>query len=317
MARTDDDTWDLASSVGATATMVAASRAMASKTEHPLINDPFAEPLVRAVGLDLFTKLATGELTPADLQDDEDDAPPAQQRMTDNMAVRTKFFDEFFIDAANAGIKQAVILASGLDARAYRLPWPAGTTVYEIDQPQVIEFKSRTLAELGAQPTAERRAVAIDLRDDWPAALRAAGFDPDRPSAWSAEGLLGYLPPDAQDRLLDTITALSAPGSRIATESGPTREPGHEQRIKERMRTVSERWRKHGLDLDMTELVYFGNRNEAAVYLSDHGWQMAGSSIRELFAANGLPPIEQDDLPFADRLYVSGTLTDKKEKPSA
>jgi methyltransferase (TIGR00027 family) len=184
--------------------------------------------------------------------------------------------------------------------------------VYEIDQPQVIEFKSRTLAELGAQPTAFRRAVAIDLRDDWPAALRAAGFETDQPSAWSAEGLLGYLPPEAQDRLLDTITALSAPGSRIATESGPTREPGHEQRIKERMRTVSQRWRKHGLDLDMTELVYFGDRNEAAVYLSEHGWQMAGSSIRELFAANGLPPIEQDDLPFADRLYVSGTLTDKK-----
>jgi methyltransferase (TIGR00027 family) len=312
MARTDDDTWDLASSVGATATMVAASRAMASKTERPLINDPFAEPLVRAVGLDLFTKLATGELTPADLEDDSDGSAPGVQRMTDNMAVRTKFFDEFFLDATNAGIRQAVILASGLDARAYRLPWPAGTTVYEIDQPQVIEFKSRTLAELGAPPTADRRAVAIDLRDDWPAALRAAGFDPDQPSAWSAEGLLGYLPPDAQDRLLDTITALSAPGSRIATESGPTRDPAHEERIKDRMRTVSERWRKHGLDLDMTELVYFGDRNEAAPYLSDHGWQMSGNSIREMFAANGLPPIEQDDLPFADRLYVSGTLIDKK-----
>jgi methyltransferase (TIGR00027 family) len=312
MARTDDDTWDLASSVGATATMVAAARAMASKAETPLIDDPFAEPLVRAVGLDLFTKLASGELSPADLEDDSDGAPAGVQRMTDNMAVRTKFFDEFFIEATTSGIKQAVILASGLDARAYRLPWPDGTTVYEIDQQQVIDFKSRTLAELGAQPTAHRRAVAVDLRDDWPTALQAAGFDPGQPSSWSAEGLLGYLPPDAQDRLLDTITELSAPGSRIATESGPTREPGHEERIKERMRTVSERWRKHGLDLDMTELVYFGDRNEAAVYLSDHGWQMAGSTIREMFAANGLPPIEEDDLPFADRLYVSGTLTDKK-----
>jgi methyltransferase (TIGR00027 family) len=311
MARTDDDTWDLASSVGATATMVAAARAMASKAETPLINDPYAEPLVRAVGLDLFTRLATGELSPADLEDDSDGSPAGVQRMTDNMAVRTKFFDEFFIDASNSGIRQAVILASGLDARGYRLPWPDGTTVYEIDQAQVIEFKSRTLAELGAQPTAYRRAVAVDLRDDWPAALRAAGFDPSRTSAWSAEGLLGYLPPDAQDRLLDTITELSAPGSRIATESGPTRESGHEERIKERMRTVSQRWRKHGLDLDMTELVYFGDRNEAAVYLTDRGWQMGGSTIRELFAANGLPPIVEDDLPFADRLYVSGTLTDK------
>ncbi|HXO78985.1 MAG TPA: class I SAM-dependent methyltransferase, partial [Mycobacterium sp.] len=137
MARTDDDTWDLASSVGATATMVAAARAMASKAEQPLINDPYAEPLVRAVGLDLFTRLATGELNPADLEDDGDGAPGVQ-RMTDNMAVRTKFFDEFFLDATNAGIRQAVILASGLDARAYRLPWPDGTTVYEIDQQQVI-----------------------------------------------------------------------------------------------------------------------------------------------------------------------------------
>ena len=312
MARTDGDTWDLASSVGATATMVAAARAMASKTERPLINDPYAEPLVRAVGLELFTKLATGELSPADLEDESDGSPAGVQRMTDNMAVRTKFFDEFFIDATNAGIRQAVILASGLDARAYRLPWPDGTTVYEIDQPQVIEFKSRTLVELGAQPTATRRTVAIDLRDDWPAALRAAGFEPDQPSAWSAEGLLGYLPPEAQDRLLDTITELSAPGSRIATESGPSRDPAHEERIKERMRTVSERWRRHGLDLDVTDLVYFGDRNEASPYLSGHGWQMSGSSIREMFAANGLPPIVEDDLPFADRQYVSGTLTDKK-----
>ncbi len=312
MARTDDDSWDLSSSVGATATMVASARAMASKADHPLINDPYAEPLVRAVGLELFTKLATGELSPADLEDDNDGAPAGVQRMTDNMAVRTKFFDEFFIDATNAGIKQAVILASGLDARAYRLPWPDGTTVYEVDQPQVIEFKSRTLAELGAQPTTHRRAVSVDLRDDWPAALQAAGFDPAQPSAWSAEGLLGYLPPEAQDRLLDTITELSAPGSRIATESGPTRGKDHEERIKERMRTVSQRWSKHGLDLDMTQLVYFGDRNEASPYLADRGWDMGGHTIRELFAANGLAPILEDDLPFADRLYVSGTLTDKK-----
>ena len=125
------------------------------------------------------------------------------------MGVRTRFFDEFFLAAANDGIRQAVILASGLDARAYRLPWPAGTTVFEIDQARVIEFKSDTLAEIGATPTADRRAVPVDLRHDWPAALRAAGYDPSKPTAWSAEGLLPFLPPDAQDRLLDNITALS------------------------------------------------------------------------------------------------------------
>ncbi|HEY6645734.1 MAG TPA: class I SAM-dependent methyltransferase, partial [Mycobacterium sp.] len=223
MARTENDTWDLASSVGATATMVAAARAMASTADNPLINDPFAEPLVRAVGVDFFTRLVTGELRPEDL--DSDSESVGMQRMTDNMAVRTKFFDDFFLGATDAGIRQAVILASGLDSRAYRLDWPAGTTVYEIDQPEVIEFKTRTLAELGASPTANRRTVAMDLRYDWPSALIEEGFDPRQPTAWSAEGLLGYLPPDAQDRLLDTITELSGPGSRVAVESVPNINP--------------------------------------------------------------------------------------------
>jgi len=219
MARTDNDTWDLASSVGATATMVAAARAIATTADDALINDPFAEPLVRAVGVEFFTKLASGELKTEDL--DADNVSVGMARMTDNMAVRTKFFDEFFTDAAAAGIQQAVILASGLDSRAYRLAWPAGTTVYEIDQPEVIEFKTKTLAEFGAEPTADRRTVAVDLRFDWPSALIAAGFDPSKPTAWSAEGLLGYLPPEAQDKLLDTITELSAVGSRVAVESTP------------------------------------------------------------------------------------------------
>jgi methyltransferase (TIGR00027 family) len=314
--RYEGDTWDLASSVGATATMVAAARAVATRADRPLINDPFAEPLVRAVGVDLLTRLATGEVNANDLNDVHDGATGsagAMSRMADNMAVRTKFFDEFFLDATNAGIKQAVILASGLDARAYRLQWPAGTVVYEVDQPQVIEFKSRTLADLGAAPTAERRVVAIDLREDWPAALRAAGFDPSQPTAWSAEGLLGYLPPDAQDRLLDTITELSAPGSRLATESAPNPEPGDEEKMKERMQTISERWRAHGFDLDMAGLVYFGERNEAAPYLSGHGWQLTSASIRELFDANGLAPLDDDDMRMGEMLYTSGTL-DKNAK---
>jgi methyltransferase (TIGR00027 family) len=179
--------------------------------------------------------------------------------------------------------------------------------VYEVDQPQVIEFKTRSLAELGAAPTAERRVVAVDLRDDWPAALRVAGFDPAQPTAWSAEGLLGYLPPEAQDRLLDTITELSAPGSRLATESAPNPEPGDDEKLKERMQTISERWRAHGFDLDMAGLVYFGDRNEAAPYLADHGWRLNSASIRELFAANGLDPLSDDDMRMGEMLYTSGT----------
>jgi len=316
MARTDNDTWDLASSVGATATMVAAARAMAAKADNPLIDDPFAEPLVRAVGVDFFTRLVTGELRPEDL--DRDSESVGMQRMTDNMAVRTKFFDEFFLtatgggnpaDATNSGIRQAVILASGLDSRAYRLAWPAGTIVYEIDQPDVIEFKSRTLAELGAEPTARRRTVAMDLRYDWPSALIEEGFDPNQPTAWSAEGLLGYLPPDAQDRLLDTITELSAPGSRVAVESVPNIDPADHEKAIERMQSASERWRDHGFDLDFADLVYLGDRNEAASYLADHGWQLSQNTVTELFAASGLPPLDVDEEGnFGELVYVSGVL---------
>ncbi|MCV7409127.1 SAM-dependent methyltransferase [Mycobacterium florentinum] len=312
--RYEGDTWDLASSVGVTATMVAAARAIATRAERPLINDPFAEPLVKAVGVDLLSQLASGELDPAELNDVHDGAAGsagAMSRMADNMAVRTKFFDEFFTAATKAGIKQVVILASGLDSRAYRLAWPAGTVVYEVDQPQVIEFKTKALANLGAAPSADRRVVAIDLRDDWPTALRTAGFDPAQPAAWSAEGLLSYLPPDAQDRLLDTITALSAPGSRLATESAPNPEPGEEDKMRERMQTIAERWRAHGFHLDMAGLVYLGDRNEAVGYLADRGWRLASSSIRELFAANGFEPLEDDDMRMGEILYTSGTLEKK------
>jgi methyltransferase (TIGR00027 family) len=307
MARRDNDTWDLASSVGATATMVAAARAVATKSGDPLIDDPFAEPLVKAVGVDFFARLAAGELDPADI---DDGAVLGVQRMTDGMAVRTRYFDEFFAEAGKVGIRQAVILASGLDSRAYRLPWPAGTTLFEIDQPQVIEFKSATLADLGAVATADRRVVAIDLRQDWPAALQRAGFDAGQRTAWIAEGLLGYLPPDAQDRLLDHITALSAAGSRLALESIPNMQQLDDDRIEQRIRSLTEAWRNHGFDLDFTDLVYLGDRNDVEKYLNTHGWETVGTATSDLFVANGLDPVQDDsdEDALANVAYVSATL---------
>ena len=165
MTRTENDSWDLASSVGATATAVAASRAMASRDPDPLLDDPWADPLVRAVGIDTFVKLIDGEI------DQTDDPLLNRRAMNEQITVRTRFFDEFFLQATDTGIRQAVILASGLDTRAYRLPWPPDTVVFEIDQPQVISFKTTAMAGLGAVPTAQRRTVALDLRDDWPSAL--------------------------------------------------------------------------------------------------------------------------------------------------
>jgi methyltransferase (TIGR00027 family) len=283
MPRTENDTWDLATSVGATATGVAVGRALASRGVNPLIDDPFAEPLVRAVGVDFFTRLVSGDLDPADV---DDGGEWGMARMGDMMAVRTRYFDDFFTEATASGIRQAVILASGLDARAYRLSWPAGTTVYEIDQPQVIEFKTRTLAELGASPAAERRTVPIDLRQDWPAALKGAGFDPAQPTAWSAEGLMPFLPPDAQDRLLDNITVLSAARSRLATENMADASRAVPM-MADRMRKSADRWREHGFDVEMTDLWYPGDRNDVVEYLSTHGWETTTTLAAELLAAQG------------------------------
>ncbi len=302
MPRAHDDNWDLASSVGATATMVATGRAMATKDPRGLINDPFAELLVRAVGVDFFTKMMDGEL---DLAAIENATPVRMQSMIDGMAVRTKYFDDYFLNATAAGVRQVVILASGLDSRAYRLPWPAETVVYEIDQPQVIEFKTTTLADAGAQPTATRRTIEIDLRQDWPAALCAAGFDTSTPTAWLAEGLLIYLPPEAQDRLFDNITALSAPGSTIATEFVP----GIVDFDADRVREMSGSFKDHGVDIDMASLVYAGQRNHVVDYLGAKGWAVEGVTRTELFQQHNMdiPPPENDD-PLGEIIFISGRL---------
>ena len=297
-ARSDGDTWDLASSVGATATAVAAARAIASQGPAPLLADPLAEPLVRAVGLEAFVKLVDDDL-PAT-------AEPAftRQHMREQMAVRTRYFDDFFTAATAAGIRQAVILASGLDTRAYRLGWPTGTVVFEIDQPAVIDFKSQTLAGLGAAPTADRRTVSVDLRDDWPTALRDSGFDPGLPTAWIAEGLLVYLPPEAQDRLFDNITALSAPGSRLATEEmDMTSLPANWAE------KLTERSQRAGTGINLAELFYTGKRASAATYLRQHGWLTDILKSDDAFAANGFEQPDDEWRTFGgDSGYLSATL---------
>ncbi len=299
MTRSQSDSWDRASSVGSTATMVAAARAVASREDDPLFDDPYAAPLVRAVGLDFFTRLVDGEI---ELPDGDDPAGPAF--ITTSIAVRTRFFDDFFADATRAGIRQAVILASGLDSRSYRLSWPDGTILYEIDQPQVIEFKTTTLASIGAQPAAELRTVGIDLREDWPTALRDSGFDASQPTAWTAEGLLVYLPPDAQDRLFDDIAALSAPGSQLATEYHPDAAAS----IGTRTRELSSQLDIAGVDLDISKLFYEGERNSVVEYLAEHGWQVSARPRPEVFAGYGRVFPDTDSLvPLRDSLAVIAT----------
>jgi methyltransferase (TIGR00027 family) len=295
MARTDNDSWDLASSVGATATMVAAQRAIANREK--LIDDPFAEPLVRAVGLDFFVRALDGEIEFEDINPEFN-----MRRAAEGMAVRTRWFDALFTDAAAAGVRQAVILAAGLDARAYRLPWPDGTVVFEVDQPDVIESKSKTLAEQGAKPTADRRTVAIDLRADWPKALRDKGFNPKKPTAWIAEGLLIYLPPEAQDLLFDRINELSASGSRLATEHIPD----VSMFADERSQQISERLKQYGHDIEMEDLIYHGERSDVLEYLTGHGWEVSAQKTPDAYAANGFEfPADGAMGFFAEMSYVS------------
>lgn len=284
--RTHDDTWDIATSVGSTAVMVAAARAAETSSADPLIRDPYAQMLVAGAGTGVWEMLLDESLVDK-VESIDPEIVAVYHHMRNYQAVRTHFFDAFFADAAGAGIRQVVILASGLDSRAYRLDWPAGTTVYEIDQPKVLAYKEQTLAANDATPSAQRRSVAIDLRQDWPAALTAAGFDPEAPTAWLAEGLLMYLPADGQDRLFEQITALSAPGSRIAAETaGNHRSDERRQEMSERFKKIAE---AVGLQqaVDVQDLIYQDeDRAPVRQWLDEHGWravsQASSAEMRRL-----------------------------------
>lgn len=303
MARTDDDSWEITESVGATALGVAAGRAAETESENPLISDPFARLFLDAAGDGVWNWFAAPDL-PAELLELEPDLPVQMQAMVGYMAARTAFFDAFFLDATRSGVSQVVILAAGLDARAWRLPWPDGTTAYELDQPKVLDFKVATLANHGANPTCNRVGVAVDLRQDWPAALQQAGFDPSAPSAWSAEGLLPYLPAAAHELLFDRIQSLSAPGSWIAVEGhGPDwMDPDVRAQRRERMdkmRAVMAKADPQRETPRTEELFYFEEREDVGGWLRRHGWDVTVTPSNELMAGygRGVPEGVEDTSP--------------------
>ncbi|CAN1518683.1 COG3315 O-Methyltransferase involved in polyketide biosynthesis [Mycobacteriaceae bacterium] len=293
--RSHDDSWDIATSVGSTAVMVAAARARETESADPLIRDPYARALVAGAGAGMWENFLDDSVAER-IKSADPEIAAIFENMLGYQAVRTHFFDAFFAGAVAAGIRQVVILASGLDSRAYRLEWPAGTVVYEIDQPKVLEYKAAALAKCGAEPTAVRREVPIDLRQDWPAALTAVGFDTTRPAAWLAEGLLMYLPADAQDGLFGQITTLSAPGSRLSVEAIRH----HDEERRERMR---ERWQKMADDIgiernvDIADLTYNDpDRADATEWLGAHGWDASGtSSTDEMRRLNRWTEVPEED----------------------
>jgi methyltransferase (TIGR00027 family) len=277
--RSDDDQWDIVSGVGYTALIVTGWRALHAVSEQPLVRDDYAKLFIEASEDPYLTDLLAA---PGTLEHES-----AFPRL---YGVQTRFFDDFFTTAGDAGIRQAVIVAAGLDSRAYRLEWPSGTTVFEIDLPKVLEFKAQVLSEHGRQPKADRREVAADLRTDWPAALRAAGFDPHSPSAWSLEGLLPYLTSAAHEALFASVSELSAPGSRLAIGALGSR-LDHEQ-----LAALEEEHPGVNLagDIDFSSLTY-ENPMDPAAWLAAHGWAVEPVlSNPELQAGYGLTPPDVD-----------------------
>ncbi len=266
--RSDNDSWDITTSVGSTALFVAAARALEARKAEPLAVDPFAEVFCRSVG-GPWSDLLDGNAPGHPLRSDE-----FGTHFVSYQGARTRYFDEYFRAASEAGVRQIVMLAAGLDSRPYRMDWPAGTKVFELDQPQVLDFKRQNLA--GVNPKADRREVAVDLRDDWPEALRESGFDAAEPSAWIAEGLLIYLPATVQDQLFQGIDALACRGSHLALEEGrPMSNAAFKARVDEAKLAADD------MRSQWWQMVYNEQCAPAAQWFSGRGWTATQTSLAD------------------------------------
>jgi methyltransferase (TIGR00027 family) len=306
MAPTDGVSWDITESVGATALRVAAARAAETRSVSRLIDDPYAQLFLDAVGENVWS---IGE--PGDQRESDPQLAAIEEVRLGYTASRTKFFDDFFVSAADAGVSQAVILAAGLDARAWRLPWPDGVIVYEIDQPKVLQFKQATLEAHHAHPNAGYVAVPVDLRGDWPKALREAGFDSSRASAWSAEGLLPYLPANVQDLLFHEVHVLSAVGSRVAVEAFD--DAFFDPDNLERQQALRQRYAAAAGQqaiLDTQGLWHLEQRTDVADWLSARGWSVNATAAHALLALNRRLPAAGVTDAIPKTTFIEGQLID-------
>jgi methyltransferase (TIGR00027 family) len=227
--------------VDLTAGVVARARAIESRRSDRLFHDPCAKRFATAAKLNRMGKV--------------------RDIASDYFVLRTRFFDDYLLDACAAGCRQVVILAAGLDARAFRLAWGEGVNLFEVDLPGLLSFKERVLAATTARPLCRRVVVPVDLCGAWPAALYSAGFRVEQPTAWLAEGLLMYLTAECNDRLLARIATLSAPGSRLAMEhlNRAYLELSHMRPVHEWLDAVGSPWKSH---LD-----------DPCQWLAGHGWR--------------------------------------------
>jgi len=271
--RTDDDSWDITTSVGATALFVATARALEAQKPDPLANDPFAEIFCRAVGG------SAADVLDGNDPDHQLKTPDWGAYFVNFQGARTRYFDDYFRRAAAAGVGQVVILAAGLDSRAYRLPWPDGTTIFELDRPQILDFKREVLAERGATPNAERREIAVDLRDDWPQALRDNGFEATKPSAAPL-----HLPisPDSEGRPWGAGPAPAHPPAPMPPEA-------FDAAVQAERAAQAE-----GDERSFFQLVYNERHAPAEQWFGEHGWTAVATPLADYLREVGRPVPEPD-----------------------
>lgn len=298
------DSWDVSQGPGITALGLASARAVETSAPDRLIEDPYALWFVDASPLQL----------PMLTRWPEPGSPVTGQQAlhlhgSRYIGLRTRFYDDWLRGAADAGVRQAVLLGSGLDTRAFRIDWPAGFRLFEADQPGVLGFKIKGLSEGGAEATCLHTPVGVDLRDDWTKVLLDAGFTPGEPTAWLAEGLLAYLPAQAETELFERIDALSAPGSRVAFDRilGDLA-AGDGARLKQ----LSER---SGVAMDT--MVNTQQRGDARQWFADHDWtaeQERVSALAERYARDLADPFADPEArgtepPWLDTAFITAQRT--------
>ncbi|MFI6874540.1 class I SAM-dependent methyltransferase [Streptomyces sp. NPDC050400] len=250
----------------ATAVGVARVRARETERENALFRDPLARAFATAGGL--------GASSPPPQPGDEVERR-RRLGVATSIVIRTKFLDDLLRQAAASGVRQVVLLGAGMDSRAFRMEWPEGTRLFEVDTAEPLEFKASVLHQERAEARCERITVAVDLREDWPGALIAAGHDPAAPTVWIAEGLLIYLPEDAVELLLARISAQSAPGSRMGLTLGS--------------RGVIERFGTRAEPGSAASMWVWEMPDDPVAWLAGHGWEASSHTLRERAAAYGRP----------------------------
>ncbi|MFH9240791.1 class I SAM-dependent methyltransferase [Streptomyces anulatus] len=294
-AHRSDDVEGVAGGVGTTALLVAAARAIETHRSDSLAQDVYAEHFVLGAPVSKDWPVHPREVP-------DGDENPLWGRFARYFGLRTRVLDDFLLRSVHAGnARQVVLLGAGLDSRAYRLAWPPGCVVFEIDREEVLAFKHHVLGGLSATPTAARVPVPMDLRADWAGALPGAGFDPAAPSVWLVEGLLFYLPPAAETYLVDTVDRLSAGGSALAFEVKLDKD------LLEYRDSPLYTSTKQQIGIDLLDLFDRNPRPDSAGNLTAKGWS---ASVRTPFDFTRLhgrgPRPERNDALAGNRWVFAG-----------